>query len=108
MSRSLTNAEVNHLRRLVAWVRCDVGQSPDELMDTVRRIKPAIDEPPSDFQKAALMRMHAEAEAAPKYIRAAIKALEKTIREAEGEVVDADAEKNRLTAEPLRIGRDNG
>lgn len=96
MSRSLTSAEVNHLRRLIGWIRSGIPQDPDDLMETVRRIAPSLDHPPSEFAQNALLRMHRESEAVPKYIRAAIKALEKTIKESEGDIVDAKAEKNRL------------
>lgn len=104
MSRSLTNAEVNHLRRLIGWIRSGIPQAPDDLMETVKRIAPALDDPPTDFQKQALVRMHTESAYVPKYIRAGIKALEKKIKEAEGDIVDAEAEKNRLEAKPLALG----
>lgn len=103
MSRSLTNAEVNHLRRLIGWIRSGIPQAPDDLMETVKRIAPALDDPPTDHQKQVLVRMHTESAYVPKYIRAGIKALEKTIKEAEGDVVDAEAEKNRLTVEPPKL-----
>jgi hypothetical protein len=44
MNRALSKAEVNHLRRLIGYVRCEIMQSPDELVATVQSICPAIGE----------------------------------------------------------------
>lgn len=74
----LSNAAANHLRRLVAWVRCDVGQSPEELVNTIKEIAPAIGEI-SEEAKQLLVLAHREATAVPQYVRAAIRALEKSI-----------------------------
>ena len=30
----MKRSDLNHLRRLVAWARCEIGQSPDELVTT--------------------------------------------------------------------------
>ena len=34
----MKRSDLNHLRRLVAWVSCEIGQSPDELVATMRNL----------------------------------------------------------------------
>jgi hypothetical protein len=75
---TLTAAEVSHLRRLVAWVDCDAGQEPDAMVDTVRAICERLGDV-SEEGKARLVASHAQASNAPRYVRAAIKALRKTL-----------------------------
>lgn len=75
---TLTAAEVNHLRRLVAWVDCDAGQEPDAMVDMVRAICERLGDV-SEEGKARLVESHAQASNVPQYVRAAIKALRKTL-----------------------------
>ena len=72
----LTTSEANHLRRLMGWVRCEVGESPDEMLETVKRIAPAIDVVSERAQKS-LVASYRQAENVPKYVRAALKVLTK-------------------------------
>ena len=78
LTYSLTGPELNHLRRLIGWVRCEVGQSPDEMVPMVQGIVRQIGDVSQDG-KARLVQAHAESSNVPKYVRAAVKALEKTI-----------------------------
>lgn len=75
---TLTAAELNHLRRLLGWVSCEVGQPPDEMVPMVQSIVRQIGEP-SPEGKARLVEAHARASNVPKYVRAALKALAKTL-----------------------------
>ena len=34
----MKRSDLNHLRRLVAWVQCEIGQSTDELVTTMRNL----------------------------------------------------------------------
>lgn len=85
----MTPAQVNHLRRLLAWVRCEIGQSPDEVIETVRAIAPALDEIDDDG-KQALVSMHDASRSVPKYVRAAVNSLS-TMIVGRGEVVPDNA-----------------
>lgn len=124
MRPNLTQAQVNHLRRLLGWVRCEVGQTPDEIVETMRG--PNMPEP-SPEGKARLLECHAKAAAVPKYVRAAVKALEKLLVKQEGVVVDVQndwrspaacpcprctaralPEHRRGTCGPELIGNDDG
>lgn len=95
MRPNLTQAQVNHLRRLLAWVRGEVGQTPDEIVETMRDLNMSE---PSHEGKARLLECHAKAAAVPKYIRSAVKALEKLLVKQEGVVVDV-APSGHLPAE---------
>ena len=88
MKRRLTNAEINHLRRLLGWVACEVGQTPEELVATARKIAPAVGAI-NDAAKGRLVDAHTKAAAVLKYVRAAVVALSKAI---EPDVVTVDGE----------------
>lgn len=89
MNRPLTDAEANHLRRLLGWIACDIGQDPSEMVEMVQRIAPAIG-PISEDGKRRMVEAHQKATDVPKYVRSAIKALRKTLTETAGDVVDAE------------------
>lgn len=94
MDCKLTEAEVNHLRRLIGWVACKVGQTPEEMISTVRKIAPAIQDV-SEEGKARLVEAHTKAKAVPMYVRAAIKALSKVRQPSPGDIVDAEFSEQR-------------
>lgn len=75
---TMTAAELNHLRRLLGWVRCEVGQPPDEMVPMVQNIVRRIGEV-SPEGKARLVEAHAQANNVPQYVRAALKALATTL-----------------------------
>ena len=75
---TLTAAEVNHLRRLLSWACCEVGQPPEEMVPMVQSIARQLGEV-SQEGKARLVESHAKASNVPKYVRAALKALQKTL-----------------------------
>lgn len=105
MSRQLGKAEVNHLRRLLAWVACEVGQTPEELIATARKIAPAVGDV-SDEGIARLQGSLAKAAAIPMYVRKAVKSLHKVVAEMPGEIVDAEmgeGEVPALSKAPLHL-----
>ncbi|HGM6570179.1 TPA: hypothetical protein ACKP59_006269 [Pseudomonas aeruginosa] len=88
-ARRLTRAEMNHLRRLIGWVRCEVGAEPEEIVTATKK---ALDhfQGVSEDGKRRLLEHYQKSAAIPKYIRSAIKALEKVCLEEPAEVVDAE------------------
>lgn len=90
INKPLTDAEVNHLRRLLGWVRCEVGQAPEEMVETLKAIAPAVGQVTDPAAEARMRAAYEKSAAVPKYVRAAIKALEKTIVQRAGEIVDAE------------------
>ncbi len=77
--QNLTTAELNHLRLLLAWVSCEIGQTPEQVIEIVKSIAPAFENGISDDAKQRLVESYQRAQAAPLYIRAAVKALRKTL-----------------------------
>lgn len=84
---TLSQSDINHLRRLLGYVRCEIGQEPDEVINTVRGILPYVD--PDDEGKERLVKIYQKSVTVPKYVRAAIKALEKHVR-GDGRETDED------------------
>lgn len=76
----MKQSDLNHLRRLLGWVRCDIGQDPAGQQQTMIDIagKLGIDSIDADA-KARLVEGYRRAEAVPVYVRDAVKALEKAL-----------------------------
>lgn len=73
----LKASDLNHLRRLLAWVGCQIGQAPDELVKTVQDLLPALGHEVPDEAKQRLVLAHRQAASVPQYVHAAMKALGK-------------------------------
>lgn len=94
----MTPVEKGHLRRLLGWLRCEVGQTPEEQRATMASIAHALDGYPGGEAQRRVMESYDRAASVPRYVRHAIKALEPLVREGDGAVVDAEPECNRLDA----------
>ena len=106
MRKALKTSEINHLRRLLGWVRCEIPPEPGEVVSIVKSIAPAID---SEDAKQKMVEWHREAQSVPKYVRAALKALAPLVREAEGETVTGEnVSRHRLEHQPLRLDAAEG
>lgn len=81
----MNRAQANHLRKLLAWVRCEIGQSPEEMVETVRDIADKGIGQISPDAERRLVEAHDKARKVPKYVRDAIKALDPLTKP--GEVV---------------------
>lgn len=101
----MKQSEINHLRRLLGYVRCDIGQEPDELVEIARLIGPAIG-PVSDAAKQRLVESHDKARRVPKYVREAVKALEKLVGPGDS-IGDAEPTLRKLEAAPVSTGWDS-
>lgn len=88
MAKELNKAQVNHLRRLLGWIRCEYFMTPEEIVRVVNEHRATLGEPSAEG-KARLVEWHEEAKRVPLYVRAAIKSLEPVVKEAQGEIVDA-------------------
>ena len=95
MAKQLSKAQLNHLRRLLGWVRCEIPPAPNTIVDIVRKIAPVIDEDNHEG-KARLVEWHREASNVPKYIRAANKSLEPVVRDSDGQIVDVEINERRM------------
>ena len=90
MSKTISTAEVNHLRLLLGWVRCEVGQDHNEIIETMKSIAPTVQlHELSNDSKQRLVDAYNKSIKVPKYVRRAIKQLELVVIESQGEIVDA-------------------
>lgn len=88
----MKQSDINHLRRLVAWIKVEIGQTPEELEITMRDLANKLGHPElDDSAKERLVLAHDKARAVPKYIRDAVKALDKYLGNV-GEIVNEPEE----------------
>lgn len=89
----MKQSDLNHLRRLVAWVRCEIGQTPEEVVATYQEIADQLNHPPiTDEARQRMVADYDRARRAPKYVRAAVKALSKVVKDASnGPTVESEA-----------------
>ena len=81
----LTDAEVNHLRRLLAWMRCEWMLSDDMQAGFVETCGWLVDDGSISPEEAGrhLMERAAKINRCPAYVRQAVKMLTKALRDHE-------------------------
>ncbi len=91
-------------RLLLGWVRCEIGQTPEEFEETMRKIAPAITHPISEDSKQRVMKSYQKSVNVPIYLRQAVKMLSKKLREHEqaGDIADGEVMRNRLEVARMR------
>lgn len=98
MNRIPSEAERNHLRRLLAWCECEVGQEPEQFL----AIAPAIiNEGNLESSRDIVTEEYNRLKSKPVYVRSAIKSLKKYLAEIESnQVVNGEFEEiNQLRIE---------
>ncbi len=76
----MKRSDLNHLRRLLGWVRCDIGQAPAEMQTTMIGIADKLGNPEISVEaRARVVESYRRAEAVPVYVRDAVKALDKAL-----------------------------
>lgn len=90
MKTELKESDINHLRRLVAWVRCEIGETEQEMIARYCEIAKILPHELDDEAKQSIVKSIENASNVPQYIRRAIKALEKVVGKIDGDIVDAD------------------
>ena len=84
----MKQSDLKHLRRMVAWIRCEIGESPEEYVAGLQTIADKLGHPPiDDAARQRLVQGHDRRRAVPKYVREAVKALDRYAR-APGAVVE--------------------
>lgn len=94
----MTEAQVNHLRRLLAWMRCEMGQEPAEMITMTNAIVAKIG--PLSDPEGARLRVQADYDHAasyPAYIRQGVRMLTMALRDHEraAGVIDQPADHDR-------------
>lgn len=76
----MKQSDLNHLRRLLGWIRCDIGQDPAGQQQTMIDIASKLGAVEIDADaKGRLVESYRRAEGVPVYVRDAVKALEKAL-----------------------------
>jgi hypothetical protein len=88
--------ELNHLRRLVAWVRCEIGQEPQEYVEMMNDdIFPKVGDI-SDYGVQRSIEHHERLKKTPAYVRQAVKILSKYLSEQDSRVFEVKRKKRRF------------
>ena len=82
----MTPAQRNHLRLLLGWVRCEIGQTPEEFKATLASIAPVLPDLSNDGQ-TRIVKHYDAAKSVPQYVRNAVKRLRPLVV-VDGDVVD--------------------
>ena len=109
MKLQLTDAEVTHLRKTLAWMRCEYMLDEEMQRGSVEAIKTLMEHGDITQEEAhnALAKRADQIRQVPKYIRHAIKMLTKAVHEhdgTKGDVVDASMRTVHLIEE-RKIGQ---
>lgn len=113
----MKQSDLDHLRRLLGWIRCEIGQGLAELQQTMIDVTEGLGHPKIGPEaEARLVETYRRAESIPLYVRAAVKALEKALAgsgrrgpAASGAGREGGTEEPRRTAETrASIGLDPG
>lgn len=100
-------SEVNHLRLMLAWMRCEYMLDEDSQSGFADAARMCVEHgiTTEDDARKLLARKAEEIRHVPQYVRQAHKMLSKMLRahEKRGDVVDVEAATNRLTQEPAKL-----
>lgn len=90
MGVTLSKSQVGHLRQLLGWVAGEIGQSPEEMAETLKTIASSLSlDKIDDEGKERIVAAYTKAQNVPSYVRSAVKQLRIAIKDQPGEVVDA-------------------
>lgn len=86
MNKKLTDAEITHLRQLLAWMRCEYCLDEDMQRGALGAVKSLMNAGYiNDHQAQQLLANRAELiNKVPKYVRQSVKMLTKKVREIDG------------------------
>ena len=90
MGNELKDSDINHLRRLLAYIRCEIGEDEQQTINRYVQLSGAFDQELSSEAKERVMASIKKAANVPQYVRAAVKALEKLVVHHDGQIVDAE------------------
>ena len=94
--RRMSDAEVNHLRRLLGWVHCEAGQEPEEMAAMLRGIAAKLGPITDPAAQQRVVEGMEYSMRVPKYIRAALKALARLCEEMHGTELEGSANSKEL------------
>jgi hypothetical protein len=86
----LSQSDINHLRRLLGWLRVEYYLDTDFMRGATEATKALLDAGKITAERAEEQHqwLAKKRDALPKYLHASVKALQKTIKQIDGEVSD--------------------
>mgnify|MGYP001167501752 CR=1 FL=1 len=86
----MKRSDLNRLRRLVAWVRCEIGQDPAEMQNMMIGVADSLGHPPiDDGAKHRLVEAYRRSASVPQYVRDDIEKLGRYVRQQDQAAKDA-------------------
>mgnify|MGYP003386161433 CR=1 FL=1 len=89
--KTIKQSDINHLRRLLGYVKCEIGGGDEQ--ETIQRyaeLSGIVDHELDEAAKQRIVESVRKAARVPQYIRRAVTALEKVVKES-GDTVYAEA-----------------
>lgn len=86
----IKDSDINHLRRLLSYVRCEIGEDEQQTINRYAALSGVFDQELSEEAKERVMTSIKKSANVPRYVRAAVNALEKVVMHHDGEIVDAE------------------
>ena len=87
--KTIKQSDINHLRRLLGYVRCEIGCDEQETIKRYAELSGVFDHDLDEAAKQRIVESIRKAASVPQYIRRALAALEKVVKES-GDTVDAE------------------
>lgn len=86
MKRQFTDAEVTHMRKMLAWMRCEYMLDEDMQRGALGAVKTLLDagEITQDQAEQQVSKRADQIRQVPQYVRQAVKMLTKAVREYDG------------------------
>lgn len=88
--KTIKQSDINHLRRLLGYVKCEIGGDEQETIQRYAELSGILDHEPDEAAKQRIVESVRKAARVPQYIRRAVTALEKVVKES-GDTVYAEA-----------------
>ena len=88
--KTIKQSDINHLRRLIGYVKCEIGEDEQQTIQRYTKISGIVDHELDDAARQRIVESVRKAASVPQYIRRAVTALEKVVKES-GDTVDAEA-----------------
>ena len=87
--KTIKQSDINHLRRLLGYVKCEIGEDEQATIKRYAELSGIVDHDLDEAAKQRIVESVGKAASVPQYIRRAVAALEKVVRES-GDTVDAE------------------
>jgi len=87
--KTIKQSDINHLRRLLGYVKCEIGGDEQETIQRYAELSGIVDHDLDEAAKQRIVESVSKAASVPQYIRRAVAALEKVVKES-GDTFDAE------------------